>query len=85
MSSPLEESKNEKRLLSDEDEVKVKSLFLESALLPMIEAAYGSGSILEMAKEYDLFMALLSLTETFAQKRELINLLVDIGEMYEPR
>ena len=81
----MEESKNEKRLLSDEDEVKVKSLFLESALLPMIEAAYGSGSILEMAKEYDLFMALLSLTETFAQKRELINLLVDIGEMYEPR
>lgn len=39
----------------------LKDLFLESALLPILEAAFRSGSLLEMAKEYDLYTAYLEL------------------------
>ena len=41
---------------------------MESALLPILEAALRSGSILEMAKEYDLYNVLMHLVETFARK-----------------
>jgi hypothetical protein len=37
----------------------IKSILLESSLLPTLEAALRSGSLLEMAKEYDLNMAYL--------------------------
>ena len=57
-----------KCLLSEEDEQSVRTLFLESALLPILEAALRSGSILEMAKEFDLYKVLLHLVETFAKK-----------------
>ena len=60
-------------------------MFLESALLPILEAALRSGSILEMAKEFDLYEVLIKLVETFAQKQALIGLLFDIGPDYEPR
>ena len=60
-------------------------LFLESALLPILEAALRSGSILEMAKEFDLYSVLLKLVNTFAQKQVLLCLLTDIGPEYQPR
>ena len=53
--TPLENLENNKSLLSSEDEESVRKLFLESALLPILEAALRSGSILEMAKEWDLY------------------------------
>lgn len=37
----------------------IKNMLLESALLPTLEAALRSGSLLEMAKEYELNMAYL--------------------------
>jgi hypothetical protein len=37
----------------------IKNMLLESALLPTLEAALRSGSLLEMVKEYDLNMAYL--------------------------
>ena len=83
--SPLESMEGRKRLLSEDDEQLVKSLFLESSLLPILEAALRSGSILEMAKEFDLYKVLLKMIETFGQKQVLIDLLFDIGPDYEPR
>ena len=37
----------------------IKNLLLESALLPTLESAFRSGSLLDMAKEYELNMAYL--------------------------
>jgi len=80
--TPLENLENNKSLLSSEDEESVRKLFLESALLPILEAALRSGSILEMAKEWDLYSTLLRLIETFAKKKVLFTLLNDIGPDY---
>lgn len=86
--SPLEQTKSsaqQRRLLDDDDEKIVKKIFLESALLPILEAALRSGSILEMAKEFDLYTVLLQLIETFSKKQVLLCLLNDIGSDYQPR
>jgi hypothetical protein len=80
--TPLENLENNKSLLSSEDEESVRKLFLESALLPILEDALRSGSILEMAKEWDLYSTLLRLIETFAKKKVLFTLLNDIGPDY---
>jgi|LauGreDrversion4_2_1035121.scaffolds.fasta_scaffold26859_7 hypothetical protein len=63
----------------------VKDLLLESALLPTLEAAFRSGSLLDMAKEYDLNIAYLDFAEELAQHETLIDLLLDIGDLYVPR
>lgn len=54
-------------------------------MLPILEAALRSGSILEMAKECDMYTTLLKLIETFAKKKVLFTLLNDIGPNYQPR
>ena len=41
----------------------IKSMLLESALLPTLEAAFRSGSLLEMANDYELNMAFLVFVE----------------------
>ena len=43
---------------------KLKELTLESALLPVLENALRSGSILEMSKDTELFTAYLDFTST---------------------
>jgi hypothetical protein len=43
-------------------------MFLDSALLPSLESALRTASILEMAKEVNLFLAYLNLIESIAQK-----------------
>lgn len=63
----------------------IKSMLLESALLPTLEAALRSGSLLEMAKEYELNMAYLGFVQEIASHPTLIDLVLDIGEEYEPR
>jgi hypothetical protein len=40
-----------KDTISEENKIKMKELILESALLPILESAMRSGSLLEMAKE----------------------------------
>lgn len=60
-------------------------MFLESALLPTLEAAFRSGSLLEIAKEYELNMSYLSFVIEIANHPTLIALLLDIGDEYEPR
>ena len=50
---------------------RVKSLILESSLLPILEAAMRSGSLLEMAKEIQLFEAYLELIKAIAKFPDL--------------
>ncbi len=38
----------------------IRSLILESALLPTLESAFRSGSLLDMAKDFELNMAYLA-------------------------
>ena len=63
-----QESEGIKPLLDPEDESKIKEMFLNSALVPALESALRTGSILEMAKELNLFLAYLGLIETIAKK-----------------
>jgi|LauGreDrversion4_2_1035121.scaffolds.fasta_scaffold23915_9 hypothetical protein len=63
----------------------IKNMLLESALLPTLEAALRSGSLLEMVKEYELNMAYLGFVQEIAAHSSLIDLVLDIGEEYEPR
>jgi hypothetical protein len=60
-------------------------MILESALLPTLEAAFRSGSLLEIAKEYELNMSYLGFVIEIANHPTLIALLLDIGDEYEPR
>lgn len=63
----------------------IKNMILESALLPTLEAAFRSGSLLEIAKEYELNMSYLGFVIEIANHPTLIALLLDIGDEYEPR
>jgi hypothetical protein len=63
----------------------IKELLLESALLPTLEAALRSGSLLEMAKDFSLNMAYLGFVEQLASHPSLIDLLLDISDEYEPK
>ena len=63
----------------------IKDLLLESALLPTLEAAFRSGSLLDMAKEFELNMAYLEFVQEIANHPSLIDLVLDIGEEYQPR
>ena len=51
-------------------------------MLPVLESALRSGSILEMAKELDVYLAYLNLVEAIATKQHLFGLLMDIGGNY---
>ena len=44
----------------------IKNLLLESAMLPTLEAAFRSGSLLEMAKDFDLNIAYLEFVQEIA-------------------
>ena len=60
-------------------------MLLESALLPALESAFRSGSLLEMAKDYEVNMAYLSFVEELSNHSNLIELLLDIGDEFVPR
>ena len=62
----------------------LRDLILESALLPVLENAFRSGSILEMAKESELFNSYLDFIKIVCENDELTILLMDIGKEYEP-
>ena len=63
----------------------IRTLILESALLPTLESAFRSGSLLEMAKDFELNIAYLDFVEEIVKHELLIDVLLDIGEEYEPR
>lgn len=64
--------------------IEMKDLILESALLPILEQAMRSGSLLEMAKETLLYNAYLDLIVELAQNENYFNLLDNIGSDYVP-
>ena len=72
-------------VISGKEENKIKQLFLESALLPILEAGMRAGTILEMAKDVDLYLSYFDLIEIMASKENFFDLLSDIGADYEPR
>lgn len=55
-----------------------------SALLPLIEAAFRSASLLEMAKEATLNQQYLKLTRVMATHKTLIPTLLDLDPHYQP-
>lgn len=57
-------------------------MILESALLPLLESAFRSGSLLEMSKDWDLNVSYLQLTRTISKHRNLVPLLMNISENY---
>jgi len=60
-------------------------MIFESALLPLLEAAFRSGSLLEMSKDHELTLCFLSLTKTLAKHKNLAPLLMRIPKNYIPR
>ena len=63
---------------------KMLKLFLESPILPCLEGAYRGGTLLELAKDEDLYYAYLNMTIKLSQNRSLIPLLLDISKDYKP-
>lgn len=60
-------------------------MIFESALLPLLEGVFRSGSLLEMSKDSDLTLCYLQLTKTLAKHKNLAPLLMKIPTNYVPR
>lgn len=60
-------------------------MIFESALLSLLEAAFRSGSLLEMSKDFDLNLCYLQLTKTLAKHKNLTPLLLKIPPNYIPK
>jgi hypothetical protein len=64
---------------------KLMKIVYESALLPLLEAAFRSGSLLEMAKEADLYKAYMRLVIAIAKHRVLAPIFLDLPRNYVPQ
>lgn len=60
-------------------------VLIESALIPMLENAFRSGSILELSKEYELYTSYLDFTQVLCKTDYFLPLLMPIGSQYEPK
>ena len=63
---------------------KILKVFLESSIIPCLESAYRGGTLLELAKEAQLYYAYLDLTIKLSKNPLLIPLLLDISKDYKP-
>lgn len=63
---------------------KMLKLFLESPILPCLEGAYRGGTLLELAKDENLYYSYLRMTLKLSQNPSLIPLLLDISKDYKP-
>jgi len=63
----------------------MKELVLESSLLPIIESALATGSLLEMAKEISLYKSYLELISNISADETLSTTLLEIGNDYVPQ
>ena len=63
---------------------KTLRVFLESSILPCLESAYRGGTLLELAKEAQLYYAYLDMTIKLSKNPSLIPLLLDISKDYKP-
>jgi hypothetical protein len=64
---------------------RLKSMVLESSLLPLLESAFRSASLLEMSKESELNQCYLRLARVVSGHRSLVPLLMPLPENYVPR
>ena len=64
---------------------KFSDLVCTSALLPLIEAAFRSGSLLDMSKDSELFISFLRITRLFSRHHSLIPLLLELDRHYVPK
>jgi hypothetical protein len=69
---------------TDSKKIDMKDIILESALLPILEQAMRSGSLLEMAKQAQLYNVYLDLIAELAQNKKYISLLDKISRQYVP-
>ena len=63
---------------------KLLNIFLESVILPCIESAYRGGTLLELAKDAELYYAYLDMTVKISKNPTFIPLLLDISKDYKP-
>ena len=73
-----------KHSLKGENMESMKCLILESSLLPILESALRSCSLLETVKETDLYNAYLDIIQELSQKPELSFTMLEIGDDYVP-
>ena len=59
-------------------------MILESALLPILEQALATGSLLEMAKDVGLYKSYLELIKVLSEDKNLNFTMVEIGNDYVP-
>ena len=69
----------------EEEDYPMKDLILESAMFPTLESALSTGSLLEMAKEIDLYKSYLDLVRIISEDVHLSYTLLDIGNEYIPQ
>jgi hypothetical protein len=65
--------------------VKLLEQLCESALLPILESAFRSGSMLEMSKELELMRAYMRIAAALSKHTVLIPALLELDAAYEPR
>ena len=56
-----------------------------SALLPLIESAFRSGSLLDMSKDAELFISYLKITRLISRHKSLLPLLFELDPHYVPK
>ncbi|CAD8078852.1 unnamed protein product [Paramecium sonneborni] len=63
---------------------KLKNTLFESALLPLLESAFRSGSLLEISKEFDLYCKYLKIVQSMSHHKVLASVFLKIPEQYYP-
>lgn len=55
-----------------------------SCLLPLIESAFRSGSLLDISKDVDLFVEYLGIVKGLARNPATVDCLLEIDRKYKP-
>ena len=63
---------------------RLSDIIKESCLLPLIESAVRSGSLLDISKEYELFKSYLAIVRNLSNNPATISCLLDIEKEYKP-
>lgn len=81
---PEEDEEEKDQIDTGSKKIDMKDIILESALLPILESAMRSGSLLEMAKQAQLYNVYLDLIVEMAQNKKYIILLDKISREFVP-
>lgn len=68
-----------------EPNVNVVKQLCESALLPLLEAAFRNGSLVDMGKESTLYLSYLRLVKAMSNHKILIPCLLELDRHYQPK